>query len=113
MQPRMPAKTPEVFEILKRHARELRTVTYGEIAEEAGLMPPGVGRPLDYIRDYVCRPKGLPLIDAIAVRRDARMPGDGFLAGVGEISGTDFPRFWRGMALQVFAIDWSSIELEP
>jgi hypothetical protein len=105
----MPAKTSEVFELLKRRAKEMRTVTYGEIAEEAGLANEQVGHPLSYLRDHVCRARKLPRLDAIAVNHETWRPSHGFLPGV-EL-GEDFERFWRGMVLQVFAYDWDGVEL--
>jgi len=108
----MPAKTKEVFEYLKKCASEMRTVTYGEIAEQPQikLAPQGVGVPLGYIRDHVCRERGLPWLNAIAVNATTRRPGDSFLPA-GVAAGRDEERMWRGMVLQVFVYDWDAVTI--
>ena len=108
----MPAKTKEVFEYLKKCAGDMRTVTYGEIAEQpqVKLAPQGVAVPLGYIRDHVCRERGLPWLNAIAVNAQTRRPGDSFLPA-GVAVGRDEERMWRGMVLQVFVYDWDSVTL--
>ena len=112
----MPAQTEEVFEYLKKAAREMRTVTCGEIAADTGLAAPGTGYPLGYIRDEVCRARGLPWLSAIAVSATTRLPGGAFLpegAGVSaDLDSEDFKIWWRGMVLQVFATDWLVIEFQ-
>lgn len=109
---RIPAKTRQVFNYLKRCASQMRTVTYGEIAEEVNLAKPGVGRPLGYIRDQICRNRGLPWLNAIAVNAYTDRPGTGFLPEDMNISETDQELLWRGMVLQVFAFDWSSTNFD-
>ena len=106
---RIPAKTREVFEYLKNCASQMRTVTYGEIAEKVNLAKPGVGRPLGYIRDEVCRHHGLPWLNAIAVNAYTDRPGTGFIPGGMSIDEADEELLWRGMVLQVFTFDWSSV----
>jgi hypothetical protein len=106
---RIPAKTREVFAYLKNCASQMRTVTYGEIANQVNLAKPGVGRPLGYIRDEICRHRGLPWLNAIAVNAHTDRPGEGFIPGDTSLSQIDEERFWRGMVLQVFAFDWSRI----
>ena len=113
----VPAKTEEVFEYLKKAAREMRTVTYIELAEAVGLAAVGIGFPLGYIRDEVCRARKLPWLTAIAVSANTRLPSGGFFpddAGVSaNLESDDFKIWWRGMVLQVFATDWSAVELQP
>ena len=109
---RIPAKSREVFEYLKRCASQMRTVTYGEIAEQVDLAKPGVGRPLGYIRDGICRNRGLPWLNAIAVNAHTDRPGDGFIPGDTSLSQIDQELFWRGMVLQVFAFDWLHISFD-
>lgn len=107
----VPAKSKEVFEYLKVCSRQMRTLNYGEIAELVGLAPSGIGMPLGYIRDKICRDRGLPWLNAIAVNKATWRPGDSFLPD-GVAVGRDEERMWRGMVLQVFAFDWDSIEFE-
>jgi hypothetical protein len=108
----MPAKTTEVFEYLKVCASKMRTVSYGEIAEQpqVKLSPVGLGHQLGYIRDQVCRERGLPWLNAIAVNAGTWRPGDSFLP-VGVSVGRDEERMWRGMVLQVFVYDWEQVAL--
>lgn len=47
-------KTAIIFDHLKRCADEMRTVTYGELAKEAGIAAKNTGPHLGYIRDNVC-----------------------------------------------------------
>jgi alkylated DNA nucleotide flippase Atl1 len=103
---RIPAKTREVFEYLKECAEQMRTITYGEIANEVGLAKPGVGRPLGYIRDEICRRRGLPWLNAIAVNLRTSRPGDGFIPEDITLHSDDEEILWRGIVLQVFAYDW-------
>ena len=89
----------------------MRTITYQEIAGEVGLATQGVGPPLTYIRDEVCRKRGVPWIAAIAVSKPTRWPATGFLPA-GVTLGQDQESFWRGMVLQVFAYNWASVRLD-
>ena len=111
MQPQMPARTPEVFDYLKQCASDMRTVNYGEVADEVGLMAPGLGDQLSYIRDE-CRDAQMPWLNAIVVNKETWRPSEGFMPDDMEIAdGDDFELFWRGMVLQVFATDWSDVNL--
>src|SRR5687768_14452863 len=102
-----PARAREVFEHLKKCARQMRTVSYGELANVTGLAPIGMGYPLGYIRDEICRKRGLPWLSAIAVNVDTWKPGHSFLPD-GFDFGDEGDRLWRGMVLHVFAFDWDT-----
>ena len=84
-------------------------MTYGEVAHSVGLGPRGIGQPLGYIRDVVCRERGLPWLNAIGVSKNTKRPGDSFLPE-GVAIGNDEENLWRGMVLQVFAYNWSNVE---
>ena len=105
-------KTREVFEYLKDCASKMRIVTYGEIADEVGLAKPEVGKPLRFIRDEVCRSRGLPWLNAIAVNFKTGRPGRGFLPTDFAITRADEEALWRGMVLQVFAYNWTTVDFE-
>ena len=109
---RIPAKTRKVFEYLKICAEQMRTVTYKEIAEEVNLAKPGVGKPLGYIRDEICRKRGLPWLNAIAVSSTTDRPGVGFFPEEIIISEVDEEYLWRGMVLQVFAKYWGDVDFD-
>jgi hypothetical protein len=106
-----PAKSEQVFNYLKQCAHDMRTVTYGELAKAVGLAPTGIGYQLGYTRDDICRQRGLPWLNAIAVNADKHRPGDNFLPQ--EFArGQDEERMWRGMVLQVFAYDWERVPFQ-
>lgn len=110
--PSIPAKTREVFEYLKGCASQMRTVTYKEIAEEVNLAKPGVGRPLGYIRDDICRSRGLPWLSAIVVNTHTDRPGRSFMPEGISLTDIDKELLWRGMVIQVFAFDWLSVDFD-
>jgi hypothetical protein len=106
-----PAKTREVFEYLKTCAGEMRTVTYKEVADVTDLAPVGLAYQLGYIRDEICRKRGLPWLSAIVVGSESRTPGSGFLPE--DVSfGDAGNRLWRGMVLHVFAFDWDAVQFD-
>lgn len=112
---KVPAKTADVLQVLKTAAREMRTVTYAELAQRTGLAQPGVGQPLGYIRDEVCRARDLPWLTALAVKKQTRLPGGSFFpddAGMSaDLESDDFRNWWQAMVMRVYAWDWSSVEL--
>ena len=110
--PKIPAKTAEVLEVLKQRAADMRTITYGEIAEQCGLAAPGVGYPVGYIRDHVCRAKGRPWLSVIVVSTKDMRPGGNFLPNELSVPEDETEVWWRGMALQVYAYDWSGVTLD-
>ncbi len=93
----------------------MRTVTYKELAKSAKLAQPGIGLPLGYIRDEVCRARGLPWLTVIAVSSDRWLPGAAYLptGATIEMEPGDFRVWWRAMVLQVFATDWRDVECGP
>jgi hypothetical protein len=111
-----PKNTRQVFEHLKELARKMRVETYGEIAAAIGeaesreVAPISLSRPLGFIRDHICRPEGLPWLNALAVSASTWLPGDSFLP-----EGVSFDRdaevLWRGAVLTVFAYPWDTLEL--
>jgi hypothetical protein len=111
--PNVPAKTEAVFEYVKKCAVEMRTVTYKEVAEQVGLVAVGMAFPLGYIRDHVCRPRGLPWLNVIVVSGGpTKRPGEKFLPPKFEFADSE-ELFWRGMVLQVFAYPWKDVSFNP
>ena len=108
-----PAGTDAVFSALVEAARNMRTVTYTELGAAAGLPAVAMGARVGYIRDVVCRPRGLPWLSVIAVTKGTGRPGGRFLPDGVNLEGTDIEVWWRAMVLQVFATDWRGIECEP
>ncbi len=110
-QPNPPAKTQEVFEYLRKCARDMRTVTYKELGDAVGLPAVGTAKPLGYILDHICIPRKLPLLTFIAVQSHSRRPGEGFLPD-GLVAEMNEGLIWRAMVLQVFVYNWSSVDFE-
>lgn len=109
----MPKKTRDVFSYLKLCARDMRTVTYGEVAIKLAMgKGQAVRHALRYIRDDVCVPRHLPWLNAIVVNRQTRYPGDSFLPASVQFDDTNKRLLWRGVVLQVFSFDWEGIEIE-
>ena len=86
-------------------------MTYDELDEECGLAPSGTGYQRGFVRDEICRRRGLPWLGAIVVNPDTRPPGGSFLPE-GVTLGDDGDRLWRGMVLHVFAFDWLWVPFE-
>ena len=107
-QPPVPAKSSEAFEALKRCARERLTITYGELGRQVGLSARGTAKPLYYIRD-LCLDRYLPPLTAIVVRSSDGLPGVGLTPAGTQVTITET----RDMQRQVFAYDWSLINLHP
>jgi len=102
-----PKNSQAVFEHLKLLASRMRVATYGEIALAIGekegrtLAPVGLNLPLAFIRDHICRERGLPWINVLAVNAGTWLPGDSFLPE-GVAFGNDERVLWRGAVLAVF-----------
>jgi hypothetical protein len=111
---RMPKNTPAVFDHLVILAGEMRTATYSQVAcaigEDEGreIAPVSLGWPLGFIRDRVCRDRGLPWLNALVVNAGTRLPGDSFLPSEIEF-GDDAHVLWRGAVLMVFAYPWETV----
>lgn len=110
-----PKGTDVVYAELVKAAREMRTVTYEALAAAAKLAKPGVRVPLGYIRDEVCRPRGLPWLTVIAVSKTSGRPGEAYLPDdlANIMDQEDQRMWWRAMVLQVFATPWHEIKCEP
>lgn len=106
-----PAKAREAFEYLKSCASDMRTVTYKELGDAVGLPAIATGTPLGYIRDHICLPRKLPLLNSIAVQSKSRRPGESFLRE-GLKTEMDDELFWRGLVLQVFAFIWDEVPFD-
>ena len=113
----MPPGTEIVFERLKAAAAAPRLVTYGELADAAGVLPRVIGRRLDDIHTRLCqKTPGLPWLVVIAVSKSSGLPRENLLARRGKnislnLRDLNERAWWRAMVLHVFATDWSRIEL--
>lgn len=111
-----PKNTKAVYEHLTLLAKRMRVETYGEIAaaigedEDREIAPVSLSRPLGFIRDSICRERGLPWLNALAVGSKSWLPGDSFLPA-GVAFGEDQRVLWRGAVLTVFAYPWDTLKL--
>lgn len=84
--------------ILVRCAQVRETITYGEIGKAIGIHHRQVGRAAGHIRDQILAPRDLPLLNALIVNADTRIPGDSYLPSgqrpaPGEAGVQEFERF--------------------
>jgi len=112
-----PKNSQAVFEYLKVLAKRMRVESYGEIAaaigekEEREIAPVSLNYPLGFIRDKVCRPQGLPWLNALAVNGTTWLPGESFLPP--DVTfGDDELILWRGAVLAVFGYPWKSVTVD-
>ena len=103
----------ETFEVLKEHAKYMTTITYKELGARVGLPAVGTRYPLRFIRDSICRPLGIPWLNALAVQKNSWLPGDSFIPDgvIGEGAMHEM-LWWRGMVLQVYAFPWDDFDPE-
>jgi hypothetical protein len=64
---------------LVHFAKSRRAVTYGQLSGLIGVHWRTASDWLGYIRDEICIPRGLPLLTAIVVNKQTRLPGDNWL----------------------------------
>lgn len=111
-----PRNSQAVFQHLKILAKRMRTESYGEIAKAIGMAesreiaPIAMRYPLGFIRDNICRPRGLPWLNALAVKGETWLPGESFLPE--EIAPTEPYGLWKSMVFAVFAYPWDCVTLE-
>ena len=102
----------EMRDALVRRARERRTVTYGELAAEIGAadLQPRSAR-FAALLNATCEDEvgeGRPMLGSLVVRKDTRVPGDGYFRcaeGIGRDAG-DREAFWQAELDEVFEY-WS------
>ena len=104
---KMHPRTPNVFDYLKQCVDQRRITTYGEIGQNVGLAAQGTAKPLYYIRD-VCLKRNLPPLTAIVVNKTTGLPGIGLKPDGTQVTESE----WKDMRGQVFATDWSSVNIE-
>ena len=111
-----PKNSRAVFLHLKGLAAKMRVESYGEIARAIGqaegreIAPVSLNKPLGFIRDRICRERGLPWLNSLAVNGATWIPGECFLPE-GVAFGNDEANLWRGMVLSVFSYPWDNVEL--
>ncbi len=97
-----PAGTAEVWNLVVQAADEMRTVTYGEIAEPLGMgKGMGIRFALGFIEE-ICKRNRWPPLNYIVVNKESRRPGDWVDAS---------EPAWRAQVLAVFAFPWKTVAL--
>ena len=87
------------------------TTTYGDVGEAIGKHHRRIPNALGFIRDEVCIPRGLPLINAIVIRKDTGLPGDAFLPeGTRHLSQREYADEFERFRDEVFRFDrWEDL----
>ena len=107
----METATEKVFRLLKEAARKRTTVTYGELSKQTGEAAIGIGRNhLEYIRDTVCRKRGLPWLTIVATDRYGIL-GDGWFPRCAGFTIKDRAEWTNAMRALVYATDWTGVKL--
>ena len=96
---------------LVRAAQRRETLTYKGLGDEIGEHHRPLPRVLGHIRDDICRKKGFPIITALVVRDDTRLPGDEFLPeGSRGLTDAEFKRKFEEHRDAVFACErWDDL----
>ncbi len=97
------------------HCAELReTITYGELGTKIGIHHRPVRFLLGYIRDEICRKRGLPLLNVIVVNKDTGVPGESFLAGgTSQLTDEEYKQRFEDLRDEVFAYaEWDVLLVE-
>ncbi len=80
-----------------------KTITYGELGKRIGIHHRSV-RFLGYIRDEICRRRGLPLLSVIVVNKSTGLPGKSFLSeDLSHLTDEEYRRRFVELRDEVFA----------
>jgi len=95
-------------------AKSRDLITYGDLAKLVGVHHRVIAHILGYIRDEICRKKGLPLINAIVVNGISRLPGESFLPeGTGHLSKEEYKKAFEKHRDKVFICNkWDELHKE-
>ena len=81
-----------------------KTITYGELGRRIGIHHRPVRFLLGYIRDEICRRRGLPLLNVIVVNKITRLPGQSFLPeDLSHLTDEEYKRRFEEHRDEVFA----------
>lgn len=100
-------------------AQRRETPTYGELAEKIEIHHRTMNRVLEYIRDDICMPRGLPMLTAIVINQGTGLPGDNWLPqGTTTLSDEEYRQQFEQFRDRVFAYKgWDdllkALDLEP
>jgi hypothetical protein len=100
-------------------AQKRKTPTYSEMADKIGTHHRVLNHVLGYIRDEITIPRDLPMLNAIVVKNDSRLPGESWLPeGTSHLSPEEYKREFEKFRDIVFAYQgWGDLlrdlDLEP
>jgi len=88
-----------------------KTITYGELGRRIGIHHRIVRFLLAYIRDEICRRRGLPLLNVIVVNKSTRLPGKSFLPeDLSHLTAEEYRRRFEELRDEVFAyVGWYTL----
>ena len=88
-----------------------KTITYGELAIRIGIHHRSVRFLLGYIRDEICRRRGLPLLNVIVVYKSNGLPGKSFLPeDLNHLTNEEYRRRFVVLRDEVFAYEgWDAL----
>lgn len=93
-----------VLPYLVDYAQKRETITYGGLAAKAGKHHRRMPNALGVIRDEICIPRKLPLINAIVIKQDTGQPGHSFLPeGTGHLNVDEYRQAYQLLRDEVFA----------
>lgn len=87
------------------------TITYGELGRRIGIHHRPVRFLLGYIRDEICRRRGLPLLNVIVVKKSTGLPGKSFLPeDLSHLTDEEYKRRFEELRDEVFAYtEWDDL----
>ncbi len=81
-----------------------KTITYGELGRRIGIHHRSLSFLLGYIRDEICRRRGLPLLNVIVVYKSNGLPGKSFLPeDLNHLTDEEYRRRFEELRDEVFA----------
>ena len=87
------------------------TITYGELGRRIGIYHRSLSFLLGYIRDEICRRRGLPLLNVIVVYKSNGLPGKSFLPeDLNHLTDEEYRRRFEELRDEVFAyVGWYTL----
>jgi len=91
-----------------------KTITYEELGRRIGIYHRQVGFLLGYIRDEICRRRGLPLLNVIVVKKSNGLPGKSFLPeDLSDLTDEEYRRRFVELRDEVFAYEgWDALLMD-
>ena len=93
------------------YAQKRETITYKELADKIAKHHRIMPHVLGHIRDEICRKQKLPLLNAIVVNKNTKMPGESFLPeGTNSLTKIEYRNKFEELRDEVFTFDrWDAV----